>query len=191
MPEGSPLVGSSSPDIDLILGDNTSWDDLSTSFDISQASNIFVGGNPAYAVSDFLTMYPQFGSLDPTSGAYSGPILGGLVILNAFVTLASACLQQARWQDLWSMAMGFFIAHNTILYMQATINGANSTAAQVIGPSLAMGIKTSKSVGPLSVGIQALVSGWEDWGAFNLTLPGQQLMTWAKIVGGTIPVYAY
>lgn len=187
---GSPLIGENTPDIDLLFNSGESWENLSTGFDISSASNIIVGGNPPYSVSDFLSMYPQFGALD-ISGNYTGPIIGGLVVLTAFVNLASACLQQARWLDLWNLAMGLYIAHNAILYMQTTSSGANSTSAQVVSSGLAMGIKVSKSVGPLSVGIQALVSGWEDWGSFNLTLPGQQLMTFAKIVGGTIGMYVY
>lgn len=58
----------------------------------------------------------------------------------------------------------------------------NMTAAQIAAQALATGILTSKSVGDVSAGFTPLAS-LESWGAWNLTLYGQQLATMAKIIG--------
>lgn len=62
-------------------------------------------------------------------------------------------------------------------FAAAPVNGA-TIAAQ----GLAGGIQTSKSVGDVSVGYQAL-SALEDWGSWSLTSYGQQLATMARVVG--------
>jgi hypothetical protein len=56
------------------------------------------------------------------------------------------------------------------------------TGAQVAAQALANGILTSKSVGDVSAGYTPLAS-LESWGAWNLTVFGQQLATMGKIVG--------
>lgn len=54
--------------------------------------------------------------------------------------------------------------------------------AQIAAQGLAGGIQTSKSVGDVSVGYQALTA-LEDWGAWNLTSYGQLLATMARVMG--------
>lgn len=56
------------------------------------------------------------------------------------------------------------------------------TPAQVAARALATGIQTSKSVGDVSVGYQALTA-LENWGAWNLTRFGQQLAQLARVQG--------
>lgn len=63
-----------------------------------------------------------------------------------------------------------------------TIAPAAITGSQIAAAGLAGGIQTSKSVGDVSVGYQALVS-LENWGAWNLTKYGQILATMAAVVG--------
>ncbi len=71
---------------------------------------------------------------------------------------------------------------------QTFTSGAPSGAA-IAAQGLAGGIQTSKSVGDVSVGYQALAS-LESWGAWNLTSYGQQLATMAKIIGmGPMGIY--
>jgi hypothetical protein len=144
---------------------------------ISAASNIVIGDNPAYSVADFLAVYPQFGPADEEE---AGPIPDA--VLQAYVALASASLSKERWNDLWDVGMSFFIAHFATLYLQAKA-AAGSTAAQVAKAGQAKGILVSKSAGDVSGSYQTVVSGWEEWGAWNLTLFGQQLMTMASLVG--------
>ena len=142
------------------------------------ASNIRIGDNPPYAVSDFLAAYPQFGSLDD-QGNYAGPL--NLAILQIYVNLASASVNQARWQEWWTMGIGLFIAHFCTLFLRASAP-AGSSAQQIVAQAVAIGIQVSKSVGPISVSYQP-ISGLEDWASWNLTLWGQQFATLGEMVG--------
>lgn len=112
---------------------------------------------------------------------YTAPLIPNL-ILNSFVNLASRCIQSARWCELWYLGMGLFIEHNCILFLRASAQGPGSTAAQVVAAGLALGIQTSKAAGNVSVGMSVL-EGISDWGAYQLTLPGQQFATFAKAIG--------
>jgi len=136
---------------------------------IDEAANMVYGTNPAYASTDFLGMYPKFTDLVPDA------------VLSAYVTFANACLVQARYQDAWTIVMGFFIAHFLTLYLQSDGNPA-STAAQAAQQGLARGIQVSKSAGDVSVSYQA-VEGLDRWAAWTLTSYGQLFASTAKVIG--------
>jgi hypothetical protein len=107
-------------------------------------------------------------------------------VMQAYLALASSSLQQARWQEEWMVAMGLFIAHYVTLYAR-TDGGTqdttgNTTAAAAAAQGMASGIMVSKAVGDVSASYAQLTS-FEDWGAWNLTLYGQQLITMARLVG--------
>jgi hypothetical protein len=142
------------------------------------ASNVLSGTNPAYILSDFIAMYPQYGP--DSDGNYLVPE----IILQMYIDLAHACVKQARYQSYWALCMGFFVAHFATLYLQGTAN-PGSSAAQVLEAGKAQGLTTSESVDGVSVGtdystIAASLSGWA---AFNLTVYGQQFATIGKMVG--------
>lgn len=182
-------MGAPDTDLKLIMCDNNEWSSYVNSFRVDAASNILIGTNPAYSVSDFLTFYPQFGTL--IGGTYSGPVLGGLPVLTAFVTLATACLQQARWQDMWQLAMALFVAHYVTLYMQATSGvTTNSPASAIVGAGLTKEITVSKGIGQLSTSSQLITTGWEGWGQWLLTQFGIQLIQMASIVTAA-PMWIY
>lgn len=61
-----------------------------------------------------------------------------------------------------------------------TANAPNGV--QIAAQGLAGGIQTSKSVGDVSVGYQALAA-LDDWAAWGLTSYGQQLATMARVIG--------
>lgn len=103
-----------------------------------------------------------------------------IVVLNAYVFLASASLIQARWLSQWQIAMALFIAHWATLYLKS--DGGASQTVQQVAAALATGIQVSKSVGDVSVSYQP-VQGIASWGAWNLTSYGQQLATLARLVG--------
>lgn len=103
------------------------------------------------------------------------------VVLQAFITLASASLVQARWLEQWQMAMCWYVAHFATLYAQSDGN-PNSTVGQIAAQGISTGITVSKSVGDVSVSYQPL-QGLENWAAWNLTTYGQQLATFAKLIG--------
>jgi hypothetical protein len=171
------------PDLDVIL---TQWwggafDSSILGAGIGGASNIIIGTNPAYGESDFLSIYPKFGSLSDDNP----PVYAGLIpkpVLDMYIALALACLMQARWVDQWKMGMGLFIAHYCTLYLQSEGN-AGTEVGRVAASGLAKGVLVNKSAGGVSAGLESLVSDWGSWGAFNLTLYGQQLMTMGKMIG--------
>ena len=104
-----------------------------------------------------------------------------VAVVAMFINLASAHLVQARWQDTWLVAMGWFVAHFLTLYAKSDGN-PNSTTGQIAAQGLASGIQVSKSVGDVSVSYTP-VSGLDDWAAWNLTSYGQLLATMAKLIG--------
>lgn len=142
------------------------------------ASNIFSGTNPGYALSDFIAVYPQYGP--DTNGNYLVPE----IIMQMYIDLASACVNQARYRSTWALCMGFFVAHFVTLYLQGTAS-PGSSAAQVLEAGKAQGLTTSEGVDGVSVStdystIAASLSGWAAW---NLTVYGQQFATIGKMVG--------
>lgn len=111
---------------------------------------------------------------------YAAPLVPTAVI-NAYIYLATNSIFQARWGEMWFVAMGLFIAHYCTLWLQGEASTPNSTAGQAAASGLAFGIKTSKSAGDVSVGSQAIV--FEGFGAWNLTLYGLELSTLANVIG--------
>lgn len=142
------------------------------------ASNIFSSTNPSYALSDFIAMYPQYGP--DANGNYLVPE----IILQMYIDLATACVNQARYRSYWALCMGFFIAHFCTLWLQGTAS-PGSTAAQVLEAGKAQGLTTSESVDGVSVGTDysIIASSLSGWAAFNLTVYGQQFATIGKLVG--------
>lgn len=112
--------------------------------------------------------------------AYVAPLVP-TPVLNAYIFLATSSVMQLRWQEMWLTAMALFIAHYCDLWLLGEASGPNATGAQAAASGLAQGIKTSKSAGDVSVGIQPVII--ERGGAFNLTLYGQQLLTLAETIG--------
>lgn len=158
------------------------------------ASNIIVGGNPAYSVADFLTIYPKFGPSDYFIDGDVNPspigawIVPGVVI-EMYINLASSCLSYNRWIDQWSYGMSLFIAHYCTMWLQSE-GSPGSTAKQIAESGMSKGVKISKSAGDVSLSIDPLVNGWESWGQWNLTTYGKQLISMAKMIGYGI-MYIY
>lgn len=140
---------------------------------IAQASNVVTGTNPTYAKADFLAEYPQF------TGLISDPLL------TQFIGMANSVVLQARWNEQWTYAMGLFIAHFCVLFMQTAAQGSGSTAGQVLSAARAKGLQTSKGVGDLSVSYdyQVLTAGITGWAMFKSTQFGLQYVTLARMLG--------
>lgn len=140
-------------------------------FTYSDGSNLRTGTNPTYAVSDFLSTYPQFGNA-----------IVPQTVIQQFITMANASVQQARWRAAWQTAMGFFVAHFCTLYLQ-TAADPNSGAAAVFEAGRAQGVITGESVGDLSYSADVNAGSVDGWAAWNLTAYGQQLATLARMYG--------
>lgn len=103
-----------------------------------------------------------------------------VAVIQMWIALASACLIQARWDAMWTMAMGLFVAHYATLYARSD-GDPTSNIGQAAAQGLAFGIQVAKSVGDVSVNYQAV--DLADWGAWNLTTYGQQLAQMARGIG--------
>ncbi len=137
----------------------------------SEASGVLIDASPApYTTTDFAVFYPQFSSVVP------------LAVLQAYITLAGAVVQQARFHDAWSTAMAAFIAHFCTLYLRATPSGA-ATSGQVLAMGEAHGLKTSKSAGGVSVSIDfdAVGRDLDGWASFKETEFGRLYATLASM----------
>ncbi len=144
----------------------------------SPVIGLVVGTNPPYAITDFITIYPKFGSYAGSPPTFSGVVPAA--VLQMYITLASACLAQARWLDMWPMAMALFVAHYATLYLRSEGN-PGTTAGQIAASGLEKGIQTSRGTGPISAGSQLVQL--PDWGAWAETTYGVQLATLANTMG--------
>ena len=145
---------------------------------ITNASNLRTGDNPSYTLEDYLSMYPQFES--DSGGVYLVPT----VILQMYIDLANASIQEARYHGAWVLCMGFFVAHFATLYLQGTAS-PGSSAGQVLEAGRAQGLATSESVDGVSVSTDynAIANDLNGWAAWKLTIYGQQLATIGKLMG--------
>lgn len=236
------------PDYNSYFNEIWGWPDERSGIPgISIASNVIIGTNPPYSVTDFLTLYPKFGgkptlitgTVDGTTAVVTGvsSILGLLAgqyvigpgvqpgttlvsasgstvvlskntiaagspvqlqvfvtplvpmaVLNAYIYLATSSIFQARWCEMWWIAMALFIAHYATLWLQGEASGPNATGAQAAASGLAQGIETAESAGDVSYSTTPVII--DGFGTFNLTLYGQELATWAAVIGsGSMLLY--
>src|SRR6185312_11676962 len=106
-------------------------------------------------------------------------------VIQTYINLATASLQSARWFDSWLLGMHLFVAHYCTLYLDSEGN-PGSTPGQVAISGMGKGILISKSAGDVSGSYETVID--KDWGAWNLTKYGQQLVQMAKIIGSG-PMY--
>jgi hypothetical protein len=118
---------------------------------------------------------------------FAAPLLP-MAALNIFINLASASLNAGRWLEMWPQAMNLYVAHLAQLWLSSE-GSATSPAGSAAMSGLARGIATSKSVGDVSVGYQAL-AGDDDYVDLNLTLYGEQLIRLCKVVGSG-PIFVW
>jgi hypothetical protein len=144
----------------------------------ADASNIRSGGNPAYTVSDFLSMYPGFGE-----DASMQKVMPE-AILQIFVDLGLTCIQEARFHGAWQMAIGYFIAHFATLWLEGNAD-PNGGAAAVLAAGQSRGLVVSESVGDVSVSMDynTIAQGLEGWASWLTTNHGRNLASLAKLYG--------
>ena len=143
------------------------------------ASNLVFGTNPPYGPADFLSFYPKFGTYQESPSVYNGQV--PLPVIQAYINLASSCLVQARWLEMWPVAMSWFVAHFLTLYL-ASEGNAGSTPGAVARSGLGLGVIVSQSAGDVSKSIEPPDLG-EFSGSWGTTVYGQQFATAAKAIG--------
>lgn len=138
----------------------------------SLVQSVDIGTTPSVTMTQNAT---SSGSV--AASVYQAPPMP-LLVIQMYINLAQASIMQARWCEMWQLAMALYVAHYATLWMQSE-SGPNSTAAQVATSGLQQGIIVSQSAGDVSATTQP-VAGFDDWGSFNLTQCGVQLATLAK-----------
>jgi hypothetical protein len=104
-------------------------------------------------------------------------------VLQIYLNLALACLQQQLYFQAWPLAMALFVAHFATLFARSSGQPATSVG-QVAASGLQFGILTSKSVGGVSAGYTNWIA--QEWfsyyGAMVETTYGVQLISIANAI---------
>lgn len=114
------------------------------------------------------------------STVYETPFVP-MIILLTYVNLALASVMSSRYRETWLMAMSYFIAHYCTLWLRTESGSPSLTARQVAATGLTKGIIISRSAGDVSA-TSRIVSGYEQWGAWNETEYGVQFITLARAI---------
>lgn len=139
---------------------------------IAQASNIKSADHPPYTTEDFLKIYPQYRDVLPQ------------VVLEAYVNFGLACVSYQRFNAMWQIALGLFIAHFCTLHLQSQ-QEAGTDIPSVLAAGAATGIVSSESADGVSYSqdFSSILNDLSGWGTFKLTTYGAQFATMARMVG--------
>jgi len=184
-PNATPGTGYALNDILNVIQNDASGGQL-------KVTAVNAGVPTAYAVQTGGSGYQVAQGLSTTGGTGNGALIditsliapSGMIVptavIQTFINLASASLQKARWTSSWLLGMHFFVAHYCTLYLESEGN-PTSIPGQVAMSGMGKGILVSKAAGDVSGSYEPIID--EDWGSFNLTWYGQQLITIGKVIG--------
>ena len=129
--------------------------------------------NPAFTLDHFKELYPQFAGEGVPNA-----------VLELYLELAHQTIKETRWHSYWKLAMGLFVAHFATLWAMGAASAAGS-AADIAKSGENQGLISSKSAGGVSItkDFSLVAGGQADWGAWNQTRYGSQLVALAKLVG--------
>ena len=150
----------------------------------ADAANIRAGTNPAYTVSDFLSVYPGFGKYTTVNNTTTFSGVVPETILQMFVDLAWVSVQQSRFHGAWELCTGYFVAHFATLWLEGNADNGSSASA-VLAAGQAKGLVTSESVGDVSISMDysTIAKDLDGWAAWTMTNHGRNLATMAKMYG--------
>lgn len=144
------------------------------------ASNVPAPGESGdYTLAMFQTDHPEFFSgADPPA-----PLLPENM-LQIFINQANTSVLPSRWSDMWELAAGLYVAHFAALYLKTYSTGQPS-AGQTVTAATPTGLVSSAKMGDTSLNFDntAITEGTKEWGAWNSTVYGQQLITYARLIG--------
>lgn len=132
-----------------------------------------------YTLAMFQADHPEFFSgADPPA-----PLLPENM-LQIFINQANTSVLPSRWSDMWELAAGLYVAHFAALYLK-TYNPGQSSANQTVMSATPTGLVSSAKMGDTSLNFDnaAITEGTKEWGAWNSTVYGQQLVTYARLIG--------
>lgn len=159
---------------------NVGQGDVNVNQVVGNASNIRIGGNPSYAVEDFLAFYSQFGT---PKGIDATPNMPRQVI-QLYIDLAQRSIHQVRYGGAWQIAMAYFVAHFCTLWVRSCVS-VDAGKDAIVAAGQTQGIITSESVDGVSysMDINSIMQDLEGFGAWKTTEFGVQLATFAKLYG--------
>lgn len=132
-----------------------------------------------YTLAMFQADHPEFFSgADPPA-----PLLPENM-LQIFINQANTSVLPSRWSDMWELAAGLYVAHFAALFLK-TYQPGETTGSQTAAASAPSGLLSSAKMGDTSLTFDnsAIVEGTKEWGAWNATTYGQQLITYARMIG--------
>lgn len=142
------------------------------------AANIAPPGERGeYTAEMFREDHPEFYTAD-------GAALLPESVLQAFVTQANESVLPSRWGSMWRFAAGLYAAHFAALYLK-TYRKSASDPAQAAAAATPSGLVASARMGDTQINYDnsAITAGTAEWGTWNATTYGQQLITYARSIG--------
>lgn len=105
-------------------------------------------------------------------------------MLETFLMQTNESVIPSRWGPLWRLAAGLYTSHFAALYLKTYQEGSASAAAAAVNATPA-GLVSSAKMGDTSVSYDnsAITEGSKEWGTWNSTVYGQQLITYARSIG--------
>lgn len=126
---------------------------------------------PPFNVPAFRVSFPEFAD----EVAYPNQLI------NLWVNLASAMVNQNVWKTQWTVGVSLYVAHELVMSAQ------NSKTAKAGGPpGVTGGIANTKTVGSVTVGYDTTSTAEKDGGYWNLSNYGKQFLRLARIFGAGV-----
>lgn len=149
----------------------------------AEASNLCFcyDSNSQYTIDMFIEDFPQFTIKDDTTEPPTYTPIIPENILKLFISMANSSVGACRWGEFWRYAIGLFVAHYVSLYLMTYKDGVKDSNDVDTGGSIINVVKSAQ-LGDASITFDssAVTSATANWGAWNATPYGQQLVTMAR-----------
>ena len=145
------------------------------------ASNISDGNKGNYTLDMFKDMFPEFTIKE---GGVEKFVISEDII-QSFIDLANESFSPTRWNSMWKLAVGWYVAHRITMYLKTYIPEEKRSIKSIVGKATPKGNIASSSLGDASITYDNKSTSEADakWGELNQTIYGQQLITQARLIG--------
>lgn len=159
---------------------------------LASASNLVPDNLSAYTAEMFLADFPQFSKREETGdGEIQTVSLVPESMLAMFLRMANGAIQESRWFEAWRYAMGLYVAHFATMYLRSH-RETSQTPSDAANTGQTVGNIASATLGDSSVSYDntAIQTATQQWGTWNATTYGQELITQARLLamGGTYAI---
>lgn len=142
--------------------------------------------NSEYTIETFLQYFPMFSKIVKDGEEEKIVSIAPEIIVNEYINMAKDAIQKGRWGAKWKMAMGLYIAHYLTLYLKSYVPASEENDVNSASTSGSIsGNVSSATEGDQSISYDnnSITEGTQQWGAWNATTYGQQLVTEARLLG--------